>query len=125
MFQLDVMSRTPVYEQIIQQFEQFIMTDILKSGDKLDSVRSLSMQLHINPNTIQKAYAELDHRGLMCSVPGKGCFVSPQAKDIITRDHRGELSNLLALMEKLRQAGVTRQEMLDCVAQVYDGEEKL
>jgi GntR family transcriptional regulator len=55
MFVVDVMSRVPVYEQIIKQVEEQVLTGILKEGDKLPSVRSLSVKLSINPNTIQKA----------------------------------------------------------------------
>ena len=56
MFVVDVMSRVPVYEQIIKQVEEQVLTGILKEGDKLPSVRSLSVKLSINPNTIHKAY---------------------------------------------------------------------
>ena len=65
MFVVDVMSRVPVYEQIIKQVEEQVLTGILKEGDKLPSVRSLSVKLSINPNTIQKAYTELDRRQLI------------------------------------------------------------
>ena len=76
MFQIDNMSRTPVYEQIITQVEKFILGRLLSAGDQLPSVRSLSVELSVNPNTIQKAYGELDVRGIVTTVPGRGCFVS-------------------------------------------------
>ena len=75
MFVIDVMSRVPVYEQIINQVEEQIMTGILKEGDKMPSVRSLSVKLSTNPNTIQKAYSELDRRQMIVTVPGKGSFI--------------------------------------------------
>ena len=75
MFQIDPLSRIPVYEQIVMQAEQLVAREIVKPGDALPSVRSLSIQLSINPNTIQKAYTELDRRGLIVSVAGKGCFI--------------------------------------------------
>ena len=75
MFQIDPLSRMPVYEQIITQAEQLVAREILKPGDPLPSVRSLSITVRINPNTIQKAYSELDRRELTISVAGKGCFV--------------------------------------------------
>ena len=75
MFEIDALSRTPVYEQIITQAEQLVAREILKPGDPLPSVRTLSITLGINPNTIQKAYSELDRRELTISVAGKGCFV--------------------------------------------------
>ena len=79
MFVIDVMSRVPVYEQIINQVEEQIMTGILKEGDKMPSVRSLSVKLSTNPNTIQKAYSELDRRQMIVTVPGRGSFISSDA----------------------------------------------
>ena len=70
MFQIDPMSREPVYEQIIQQVQQFILTDVLQPGGQIPSVRSVSMTNSINPRTILKAYTELDAKGLIQSVPG-------------------------------------------------------
>ena len=65
MFHIDPLSRKPVYEQIIDQMERFVLTGLMKPGTQLPSVRSLSMELSINPNTIQKAYSELDARGVI------------------------------------------------------------
>jgi GntR family transcriptional regulator len=83
MLYIDVMSRTPVYEQIIVQIEKLIGAGILKEGEQLPSVRSLSIELSVNPNTIQKAYNELDRRGVTVSVAGKGCFISKDISDVI------------------------------------------
>ena len=80
MFQIDPMSREPVYEQIIQQVQQFILTDVLQPGGQIPSVRSVSMTNSINPRTILKAYTELDAKGLIQSVPGKGYYVCADAK---------------------------------------------
>ena len=71
MFQIDAMSREPVYEQIIHQVEQFILTDVLQPEAQIPSVRSVSMTNSINPRTILKAYTELDARGLIQSVSSK------------------------------------------------------
>ena len=62
---IDSMSRQPVYEQIVDQVEQMILSGLMRPGEQLPSVRSLSLELSINPNTIQKAYAELDGRGII------------------------------------------------------------
>ena len=72
MFQIDIMSRIPVYEQLIRQTEKFILLGVLREGTKLPSVRQLSAELSINPNTIQKAFTELDRRGIIFSVKGTG-----------------------------------------------------
>lgn len=122
MFQIDVMSRTPVYEQIIEQVEKFILTGILSEGDKIPSVRSLSMELSVNPNTIQKAVTELDRRGLIYSVPGKGCFVSDKAKEVLQVSRRENLEVLEGQIRELALAGVSKEEVITCVNRVYDEE---
>ncbi len=119
MYQIDVMSRVPVYEQIVEQTEKFILTGILKPGDKLPSVRNMSIELSVNPNTIQKSMAELDRRGLILSVPGKGCFVSEQAKKALTMTKRGELKEVKEKIRELAMAGVTKEEMLMVIEEVY------
>ncbi len=123
MYQIDVMSRVPVYEQIVEQTEKFILTGILKPGDKIPSVRNLSIELSVNPNTIQKSIAELDRRGLIFSVPGKGCFVAEQARKALTAVKRGELKEIRDKIRELAMAGVTREEMLQVIEEIYSGKE--
>lgn len=72
MFQIDRFGRTPIYEQIIDQTQRLILSGALNAGDQLPSVRTLSRELSINPNTLQKAYAELERRGICISAPGNG-----------------------------------------------------
>lgn len=119
MFQIDVMSRIPVYEQIIKQIEYFILTDLLKKNEQLPSVRSLSMELSINPNTIQKAYSELDRKGLIYSVPGKGCFVSEKAYSLLSESKRSRIGELESLLTDLAFAGIQKVEILKYVDLVY------
>lgn len=119
MYQIDVMSRVPVYEQIIDQTEKFILIGILKAGDKIPSVRNLSVELSVNPNTIQKAIAELDRRGLIFSVPGKGCFVSEQAQKALTVSRRKGIKDIKEQLKELCMVGITKQEVLDIVEEVY------
>lgn len=111
MFQIDAMSRTPVYEQIISQVEKFILGGVLRAGDQLPSVRSLSIELSVNPNTIQKAYGELDIRGIISTVPGRGCFITEAALDILRTRSRQKLSLLEEIAAELWAAGVTREEL--------------
>ena len=66
----------PIYEQVRDGFRQLIITGVLPAEQKLPSVRELASQLTINPNTIQRAYHELEAEGYICSVPGRGSFVS-------------------------------------------------
>ena len=119
MFMIDSMSRQPIYQQIIRQLEHFIVVGAVKPGDEMPSVRALSMELRVNPNTIQKAYAELSARGWLCSVPGKGCFIAPDAVQTVTQTRRERLGDLEKVMSELALAGVDRQEIITLVEQVY------
>jgi GntR family transcriptional regulator len=120
MFVIDVMSRVPVYEQIIKQVEEQVLTGILKEGDKLPSVRSLSVKLSINPNTIQKAYTELDRRQLIITVPGKGSFISQKAVEVVGASSREKIPELAKIIRDLALAGVTKDEIIRNVNEVFE-----
>ena len=119
MFLIDSLSRTPVYEQIVTQIEKLILSDVLKNNDQLPSVRSLSAQLTVNPNTIQKAYTELDNRGLIVSVPGKGCFVKDDAKKTLMIQKEEELDKLAALVKEFKLAGISKEVIIECVERSF------
>ena len=123
MYQIDAMSRVPVYEQIVDQTEKFILAGVLRPGDKIPSVRNLSIELSVNPNTIQKSIAELDRRGLIFSVPGKGCFVAESAKDALTAVKRGEMTDIKNKIKELLLAGVTKEELICLIEEVYSNKE--
>lgn len=120
MFVVDVMSRVPVYEQIIKQVEEQVLTGILKEGDKLPSVRSLSVKLSINPNTIQKAYTELDRRQLIITVPGKGSFISEKAIEVVGANSREKMTEII---RELALAGVTKEEIINNIEEVFNNTE--
>ena len=119
MFQIDSFSRVPVYEQIIQQVENYVLKGLLTADTQIPSVRNLSVTLSINPNTIQKAYSELDRNGIIYSVPGRGCFISKEAKDILSEQKKGKLTSLTEILEELKLAGITKEIILDTVDSVY------
>ncbi len=119
MFHIDPLSRKPVYEQLIEQLEKFVLTDLLPAETQLPSVRSLSLELSINPNTIQKAYSELDVRGIIYSVPGIGCFVAKNAKELLLEHSRRKLTQLHALVSELALAAVPPEEVIECVRNAY------
>ncbi|MCM1308501.1 MAG: GntR family transcriptional regulator [Butyrivibrio sp.] len=122
MYTIDVMSRVPVYEQVVEQTERFILTGILSPGDKIPSVRNLSVELSVNPNTIQKAVSELDRRGIVYSIPGKGCFVSEQARALLSEARRGGLMGIKKQLAELKLAGIGRGEIVGIVDEIYGTE---
>ena len=76
MFQIDIKSRKAIYEQVTDNFKRLIITGILKADDKVPSVRDMAKQLTVNPNTVQKAYRELENRGYIYTVLGQGSFIA-------------------------------------------------
>lgn len=119
---IDKMSHKPIYEQIIEQFENLIVTDILKSGEMIPSVRSLSKEIATNPNTIQKAYNELERSNITYSVPGVGRYISNDAKDIIQKSMMKSDSELKNAVEKLKLSGMTVSKIIAKVKLYYGGE---
>ncbi|MBR4256180.1 MAG: GntR family transcriptional regulator [Clostridia bacterium] len=112
MYRIDLLSRVPIYEQIISQTEKYIITGVLKPGDALPSVRGLSLSLHANPNTVQRAFTELERRGLISTFQGKGCFIRPDAKDVLSDKARQRLGEVKELCQELIAAGVSRDEII-------------
>lgn len=96
MISIDKQSRTPVYEQLVDAFEKEIILGIRQPDSIIPSVRALSVELGINPNTVQKAYLELERRNITYSVPGVGRFVSAEGAAILKKD----LSEAEALLQK-------------------------
>ena len=76
MFQIDLKSRKAIYEQVVDNFKRLIVTGIMKKDDKVPSVRDMSKSLTINPNTVQKAYRELENQGYIYTVLGQGSFIA-------------------------------------------------
>ena len=107
MIHLDYRDARPIYSQITDGFRQQILAGVLQEGDRLPSVRELASQLTINPNTIQRAYRELEAGGWIATVPGKGCFVCgvAQAEDHRWQDFDKAVAALLA-------AGLTREQII-------------
>ena len=120
MFNIDKMSRTPLYEQLIEQFESCILSGDIGEDGKLPSVRYLSQHLNINPNTLQRAYAEIERRGLCYSVPGNGRFISPDALKKLSEQSLSQTAELEALVTSLRQKGVPMNSVLEVVKRAYD-----
>lgn len=120
MFQIDKYGRTPIYEQIIEQTERLIASGVLKPDSQLPSVRTLSQTLSVNPNTLQKAYAELERRGVSYSVPGNGRFVSKDAVSIIGGRMEELIGEVSDLSIRLCAASVPVERVLDTVRAAYE-----
>lgn len=114
-FRLDLSSGVPVYRQIIDQVTGGMASGFLKPGDKLPTVRQLAVDLAINPNTVVRAYRELEIRGILETQQGTGTFIGtplPDADSAIVRQR--QLNQLVAeFVAKAGAAGYTVQELID------------
>lgn len=120
---IDYKDRRPIYEQIIERFQDLIVKGILKPDSQLPSVRSLAMELSINPNTIQRAYAELERQGFIYSIKGRGSFVSFN-EELLTLKKKEVLGEIEKAVELAKNIQITEKEVLDCVKEVYRGGKK-
>ncbi|QED48184.1 GntR family transcriptional regulator [Cytobacillus dafuensis] len=111
MFELDVRSRKPIYEQLVERLKELIITEVLKSDEQLPSVRTLAQQLTINPNTIQKAYRELEIQGYIYSIKGKGSFVSPASPKPNGEKLLKVKNELIKLLSEAMYLGMTAEEL--------------
>ena len=116
---VDLKSRKPIYEQIIESVKSSVVKGFMKPDEALPSVRQLSSELAINPNTIQKAYAELERQGIVYSVPGKGSFVSSDVGEV-KEAHRNQItSQLKELARAARESGVTSEEVNEIINEIW------
>ena len=114
MIHLDHRDSRPIYEQIADAFRRQIETGVLTAGDRLPSVRELSAMLTINPNTIQRAYRELENGGWIESAPGKGSFVAQRTGGAETAR---KLRSFDEVVRELLQQGISPAELIDRIKQ--------
>ncbi len=120
MILIDYKDPRPIYEQVTERFAELILNGALERDYKMPSVRNLAMELSINPNTIQKAYMELERRGFIYSVKGRGSFVA--GNDSLLSQHRQDcLKRLNDLAVEAIEYGVTKEEMIETINQIKEG----
>ena len=111
MILLDYRDKRPIYEQIVDKLERLIVGGGLEANYKMPSVRSLAMELSVNPNTIQRAYRELEMTGWIATVAGKGCFVCgmPQSTSAEQTELLEQFDKTVAALQSL---GITREDLI-------------
>lgn len=118
MILLDYKDRRPIYEQVVEKLSGLMICGILEQDSQLPSVRSMATDLSINPNTIQRAYAELERRGFIYSVKGRGSFVADTSS--IQALKNSELKKKLrSWLEEAKRAGVTEQKAHTWIAEEW------
>lgn len=107
---IDYKDSRPIYEQVVSKLEELILKGALEPDSQMPSVRSLAMELSINPNTIQKAYAQMERDGYIYVVKGRGNFVAKN--DVLVEQKKEELKNKMKeLLEEAEELGISREEL--------------
>ena len=119
MLVIDKFSRKPIYEQIVEGIERDIVMGILREREQLPSIRELSSILGVNPNTIQKAFGELDRNGIIVSGQGRGCFVADKAAEKIKEKLSARITEIESIAVELARAGIEEEKLLDAVRRAY------
>lgn len=120
MILLDYRDKRPIYEQVVEKLERLIMGGALETDSKMPSVRAMGMDLAVNPNTIQRAYNQLEQEGYLYTVSGRGSFVAPESE--WREDKKKKLLTEWRLVtERAREAGLTREQLVIQLDQVYEG----
>ena len=112
MINLDYQSRTPIYMQIVQEIERYVVLDVLKPDEQIPSIRELASTLGINPNTVKKAYDILEQKGVIITLSTKGTFIAKKkdhaADDIINE----KLKIIQKEIQELEKYGLSKEEAL-------------
>jgi GntR family transcriptional regulator len=117
MFDLDLRSRKPIYEQLVEKLKELIIHEVFKPDEQLPSVRLLSKELTINPNTIQKAYRELEREGYIYSIPGKGNFVAAKKGTVNAEKIEKIKEEIMKLFQEALYIGIKKEEILIMLTQ--------
>ena len=114
MILIDYSDKRPIYEQIAGRFQALIVSGVMEADEKLPSVRSLAVELSINPNTIQRAYMELEKDGFIYTVKGRGNFVKKD-DELMRRQKEKLLTGLEEQVGVCLRQGIDKKEILGCV----------
>ena len=120
MITIDYKDRRPLYQQLMEKIEELALGGLIKADEQLPSVRSLAVELAINPNTIQRAYGELEKKGIVYSVPGRGSFLAASQEALLSKSRDVIWRDLIKIIEKAKNCGVDRELFLAKAAKLYD-----
>lgn len=123
MIQLDFRERKPLYEQIREKMKELIISGALKANERIPSVRELAQMLTINPNTIQKAYRDLENEGFIYSVRAKGSFVVPLDKSPNLARKETLMTEFEKVGKELKFMNVSKGDLYDCIDEIYKRKE--
>ena len=117
---IDYKDRRPIYEQIVERFQELILKGVFEPDSQIPSVRNLAMELSINPNTIQRAYMELERQGYIYSVKGKGSFIA--MNDHLVQERKEEIfKSIIKLVKDSKDIGISKIEFVNKAEEGFKG----
>lgn len=119
---IDLRSRTPIFEQIVDSVRDLAIRGLMQPDEPMPSVRALAAELAINPNTIQKAYAELERQGVIYSLAGRGNFIASDLSALRSEHHAALLAAVADSVKKAAAYGVTQAEIEEIAANIFQEE---
>lgn len=118
---IDYKDRRPLYEQITERFKELILSGAIEPDTQLPSVRNLAIELSMNPNTIQRAYAELERNGFIYSVKGRGSFIAPL--DELQRYKKNQIfEDAKKIAKQAKILNISKETFLEHMEKCYDNE---
>ena len=112
-FNLDYQSREPIFKQIVTQVERYVALGLLKAKDQLPSTRELATDLGVNPNTIRKAYFELEQKGVIVTVSTKGTFIADNAQKVKEQKIADGIAEIKRQIADLTVLGISAEEIIN------------
>ena len=119
MFKISLNKNFPIYEQLIEKIEEMVLLGVLEPDTAIPSVRDFASELAINPNTVQKAFSELDKRGVTYSVSGKGRFVASDLDKIIKQKADKHILDMLSSARELINLGIDKSILIHEIERLY------
>lgn len=110
---LDYTSRTPIYEQIVNEIERYVSLGVLKEKQQILSIRELASNLGINPNTVKKAYDILESKKIIISMSTKGTFISDNVNFVKENNINNYLLEIERIIDKLNKLGLSKEEVIE------------
>lgn len=121
MINIDNKSSTPIYQQIVDQVKEEILKGILQAGDKLPSVREMSSMITANPNTVSRAYSELERLKVIETIRGRGTYVTSEYKPVIEEERMENLKDSIKkIIVEAKYMGLSKEKMIEMINSAYD-----
>ena len=110
---LDYQSRVPIYEQIVNNIENYVAVGILKEKEQIPSIRDMASSIGVNPNTIKKSYDILENKGIITTISTKGTFISENTKKATKEKIDREINNIKKSVQELTKLGLSLDDIIE------------